>query len=105
MRQRALTTAAKTSGPGRLGRAGCSEAHAQVVGRGTRSLGLSTRPERVSYPISGEKVDMPPVDVKSDFGIKFIPRTKTLIAYGAGRQEQIKMEVVKSQRLHAEYKE
>ncbi len=42
----AARRAAKTSGPGQLGRAGCSEAHAQVIGRGTRSRGRSTRPER-----------------------------------------------------------
>ncbi len=45
MRRRALTRAAKTSSPGRLGRAGCGEAHAQVVGRGTRRWGRSTRPQ------------------------------------------------------------
>jgi hypothetical protein len=46
MRRRALTRAAKTSGPGQLGRAGCSEAHAQVFGRGTRSRGRSTSTTR-----------------------------------------------------------
>ncbi len=59
----------------------------------------------MEQPISIEKVNMPYVDEKSDFGIKFIPRTMNLIAYSYGNQEQIKMDIAKSQRLCTGYKE
>ncbi len=41
----------------------------------------------VEQPISEVKVDIPPVDVKSDLGIEFIPRTRILIAFGDGDQK------------------
>ncbi len=52
--------------------------------------------QQMEQPISDEKVDMPHVDVKSDFGIKFIPRTMNLIAYSNGHQEQFEIETAKS---------
>jgi hypothetical protein len=39
---------------------------------------------QLDLPIRIAKVEMPYVDVKSDFGIKFVPRNINLIAYSAG---------------------
>ncbi len=41
----------------------------------------------VDSPIRIAKVEMPDVDVKSDFGIKFVPRNMNLIAYSNWQQE------------------
>ncbi len=41
---------------------------------------------RVERPINNAKVDIPLDDVKIQLGSKFVPRTSTIISYGAGRK-------------------
>ncbi len=60
---------------------------------------------RMDPPIRIAKVEMPCIDAKSDFGIKFVSRNMNLIVYSDGQHEPIEHGVAKSLCSHTACRE